>query len=311
MSRGYFMHVVWEQRGRRYVASFLPVDPSSSHAVLSPSAVRVLKALDVPRTLGELAKILGMTPQAVHYHLKRLVELGIVRVEGTAEKKAYVRSADAYGVVLGRHEALQSHVPRPIERFFSPLARGGVFRSVIVVGAPDPHGFYLQRARDGHYSGVLGLFLGRYFAFSGFPVRVDTDILAGWDERDLLLVGGPVSNVISFELAEKTGRFFDLQRPWMIIGRRTVYTEQNVGIISKQRYRGHWYIMLAGVSALGTKAAVIALTQRWEELLTKYPGGEYYWIVQGMDKNGDGQIDLIKVLEQGAPQRASGRDTQR
>ncbi len=283
------------------MASFYPLDTSRASTVLSPTAIRILKALDTPKPLNELAKTLNMSPQAVYYHLKKLVDAGLVHVERITEKKAYVRSADAYGVVLGKHEALRFHVPRPIEAFFHPLAREGMWKAIIVVGAPDPHGFYLQRARDGHYSGVLGMFLGKYFAFSGFPVRVDSDMLAGWEDYDLLLLGGPVSNVVSFELTERTGKFFDLQRPWMIVGKRTVYTEQNIGVIAKQKHNSHWYIMLAGVSALGTKAAVIALTQRWEELLTRYRGGEHYWIVQGMDKDGDGQIDMVKLLEHGSP----------
>ncbi len=291
------MQLVWEEGGRRYVASFRPVGEG-----LSASALRILRLLDTPKTLAELAAEIGTTPQAVFYHVKRLRKAGLVRVVGKGGRQAYVRTADAYGVVFRRREAIPSApVPRAIHRFFSPLVEDGRWTATIVVGAPDPHGMYLQRARDGHYAGALGFFLGRYFSFSGFPVRVDTDMLTEWQMRDLLLLGGPVSNVVSLELVERRKAFFDLDRPWMILGRRGQYTDQNVGIIAKLNVGNHWYILLAGVSALGTKASVYALIHGWEELLPKYRDGEYYWIVAGLDRDGDGQIDMTEVLEHGTP----------
>ena len=294
------VHLVWEERGKKLRADFHKLHPDVASSVLSPTAYRILQSLEEPKTLTDLAQELSLTPQAVLYHLKKLLRSGSVT---KFPDGSYVRSADAYGVILKGREVAPAHVPRAIEEFFSPFAEGGMWRATIVVGVPDPHGYYLQRARDGHYVGVLGFFLGRYFSFKGFPVRVDTDVSYLWRERDLVLIGGPVSNTVTFELVEETGLFFDPERPWSLKGKK-LHTEGNVGLVAKVEHGGRWYLLLAGISALGTKASILALSGYWESLLPSYPGGEYYWIVQGVDVNGDGEIDTITVLEHGVPRKS-------
>ncbi len=289
------MQLVWEERGRTYTASFKEVEKAFVKDVFRETAIRILELIDKPKSLSEIAEELNITPQTALYHLRRLRKANAVTVENG---RFYRRISDAYGVILARKEAKGKTAPRYLERFFHPFAKNGVWTSKIVVGAPDPHGYYLQRARDGHYATVLGMFIGRYFDVRGFPVKVDTDVSYLWKEEDLVLIGGPVANTITFELVEERNVFFDVEKPWMLKGRK-VYTAENVGLIAKVNLEDRWYLLLAGISALGTKASVMALTSHTEELLTKYDEGEFYWIVEGLDKDGDGTIDTVRVLEWG------------
>ena len=56
-----------------------------AEALLKPQRVEVLRQLAEPRTCSEVAEALGQTPQRVYYHVKRLVEAGLV--DQVAERK--------------------------------------------------------------------------------------------------------------------------------------------------------------------------------------------------------------------------------
>ncbi|MFB9903183.1 helix-turn-helix domain-containing protein [Allokutzneria oryzae] len=72
-----------------------------AEALLKPQRVEVLRRLAEPRTCTELAQLLGQTPQRVYYHVKRLVEAGLVaqvaerRVRGITEG-SYQATARSY-----------------------------------------------------------------------------------------------------------------------------------------------------------------------------------------------------------------------
>jgi len=53
-------------------------DIEQAEALLKPARVDVLRRLAEPRSCTEVAAELGQTPQRVYYHVKRLVEAGLV-----------------------------------------------------------------------------------------------------------------------------------------------------------------------------------------------------------------------------------------
>ncbi len=272
---------------------------------ISATKLKILEALkEQPRTLGEIAEMLGTTEQNAYHHLRALADSGIVLVD-YGERKRYRLGAEAFGYVLRMDRPFKGRTtPGAIDAFFKPLAEDGALKTNIVVGAPDPHGAFMQRARDGHYVGVLGLFLGRFFTFDNFPVMVDTDVRAErLLDKNLILLGGPAANTATWELLDQRKIFFDVDNPWMIRGKKDVYGDDNYGLVAKFRNpydENNWIILLAGVRAVGTKAAVIALTNYWEQILSNYrEDREFYWIVQGFDRNADGHIDFIQVKEYG------------
>ncbi|MFY1674665.1 helix-turn-helix domain-containing protein [Plantactinospora sp. WMMB334] len=72
-----------------------------AETLLKPQRIEVLRQLAEPHTCTEVATQLGQTPQRVYYHVKRLVEAGLVdqvserRVRGIAEG-IYQASARSY-----------------------------------------------------------------------------------------------------------------------------------------------------------------------------------------------------------------------
>ncbi|KAB8188130.1 winged helix-turn-helix domain-containing protein [Microbispora catharanthi] len=72
-----------------------------AEALLKPQRIEVLRQLAEPRTCTEVAAVLDQTPQRVYYHVKRLVEAGLVdqvserRVRGITEG-IYQASARSY-----------------------------------------------------------------------------------------------------------------------------------------------------------------------------------------------------------------------
>ncbi|NPA76442.1 MAG: helix-turn-helix domain-containing protein [Candidatus Diapherotrites archaeon] len=272
---------------------------------VSETKLQILRTIkDRPKDLTSIAKEVGTTEQNAHYHLRALIDAGIVEVVH-GERKLYTVATDAFGYVIRQGRPYRGRTtPQMIEHFFAPLAEDGRLRTNIVVGAPDPHGVFMQRARDGHYVGVLGLFLGQFFSFEDFPVMVDTDVRA---ERligeNLILLGGPAANTATWELLDQKKIFFNVDNPWAIRGKHDIYADDNYGLVAKFRNpynEKNWVILLAGVRAVGTKAAVIALTNYWEQILANYrENREYYWIVQGFDRNADGHVDVIQVKEYG------------
>ncbi|WP_326645170.1 helix-turn-helix domain-containing protein [Streptosporangium sp. NBC_01755] len=72
-----------------------------AEALLKPQRIEVLRKLAEPRSCTEVAALLDQTPQRVYYHVKRLVEAGLVtqvserRVRGIHEG-VYQASARSY-----------------------------------------------------------------------------------------------------------------------------------------------------------------------------------------------------------------------
>src|SRR5256885_2461084 len=70
-----------------------------AETLLKPQRVEVLRQLAEPRTCTEIAAELGQTPQRVYYHVKRLVDAGLV--EQVSQRK-----------VRGIHEGIYQAVAR-------------------------------------------------------------------------------------------------------------------------------------------------------------------------------------------------------
>jgi len=167
-----------------------------------------------------------------------------------------------------------------------------------------PHGPFLSVAADGHYGFQLGLFLGRYVEMpSDFMVRLDVDVKSEkLFTANMILLGGPGTNIITAMVNNSLSIKFPEHNYWAgVLTPRQTYTSEFVGIVAKTPNPFNpqkTVITLAGPRAAGTKAAVVALTQKWEELLSEYDGREKWAaVVQGLDLDGDGKIDSVEVLE--------------
>jgi DNA-binding transcriptional ArsR family regulator len=269
----------------------------------------------------EIAKKLSLHEQKVYYHIRKLAESGAIVVTKEEKKKGatakyYKITSPAFGIefpegyrvirnlcLLGTEQKLQA--------FFKEFLDDGVFDGKIVVGSPQPHGPFKTSARDGHYAAHLAFFLGQFLKIpTEFAVKLDVDMKVEKEEKNnLILVGGPGTNLVTQEINEYLPIKFIMQsndQGFLLGGlssKKTmqVYTSDMTGLIAKIENpwdRTKKIIVLAGNKAVGTKACVIALTNFWRTTLQKYLSEDTFSVViQGFDLDGDGKVDSIEVRE--------------
>jgi len=294
---------------------FLVSDPGDLDTISSPLAWKILEELKKkPDFPGSLAKRMKLHEQKIYYHIRRLTSAGILRVVKEEQRrggtcKYYAPVAEAFGIQL-RGKGTQSFdipsvAPPKLREFLEDFSKDGVLDSLVVVGSPQPHGPFLTVARDSPYAVQLGLRLGQMFTPpKGLALRLDTEVKAeSLEKNNLILVGGPVANIMSLDVNEGTKIRFEWREIWRIRSEITnrIYTEENSGLIAKISNpwkEGRKLLLLWGLHYTGTLAAILGLTQYSEKVLKDYiVDEEFYRVVLGLDKDGDGKLDDVEILE--------------
>ena len=289
--------------------------PERVAALTSPLAWRIMQELakspDYPNALAERLKV---HEQKIYYHVRRLEAAGLLEVlreepKRGASARILAPTAEAFAIVLkGRGNPVASPMlPHAgvVARFLEEFTRDGVFDGSIVVGSPYTHGPFNTTARDSPYAVELGFFLGRLFApRKGLVVRLDTEVKAlGPGKEDMILVGGPVANIITMDVNPHLAVNFDWKQVWRMESSRTrrPYADEQVGLIAK--VKNPWapsrvIVLLSGLHAVGTMAAILGLTRFADEVLDGFaPGEDFYRVVAGQDRDGDGRLDAVSILE--------------
>jgi DNA-binding transcriptional ArsR family regulator len=296
-------------------------DPEKLKTILNKLSWKILQLLSEKEMYPmEVAKKLGIHEQKVYYHIRKLAKAGAIKVVREEEKKGavakYYRAVfPAMGVELPFgyqkiNRISATKIDEKMQQFLDPFIKDGVFDGKIIVGSPDPHGPFKARARDGHYTAHLTLFLGQFVNLpEDFPIKLDVDVKAEKEEvNNLILVGGPGTNLITQEFNEFLPIRFNMiasEHGFLLGGlvsekTRKVYTADNMGVIARIRNplnSNKSVIVLAGNKAVGTKACVLALTNFWKKTLKSFGEERFAVVIQGFDLDGDGKVDSIEVLE--------------
>jgi hypothetical protein len=297
-------------------------DPEKLKSVLNKLSWKILQILSEKEMYPmEVARKLGVHEQKVYYHIRKLVKAKAIKVVREEEKKGatakyYKATFPAAGIELpfGRQKLNSfpvNSIDDKMKQFLSPIIKGSSFDGKIVVGSPDPHGPFKAKARDGHYAAYLTFFLGQFVDLpEDFPIKLDVDVKAEKEENNnLILVGGPGTNLITQELNEFLSIRFNMmpsEHGYLLgglVSEKTgkVYTADTMGLIA--RIANPWnktkkVIVLAGNKAIGTKACVLALTKFWKKTLKNFGDEEKFAaVIQGFDFDGDGKVDSVEVLE--------------
>jgi hypothetical protein len=259
----------------------------------------------------EMARALGLSEQTVYYHVRRLTAAGLLEVVGTTPLRGAVAkklSASSDGIaVLFRSSHTKARLatkPSLLASVFREFLTDHVFNGFLVVGSPEPHGPFRAAARDGHYSAELGFALGGLASISGdFVVRLDTDVkVEKAYDANLVLFGGPATNVLTAELNRLLPVRFDESNYWAGLtddaGRRfNGETDAVVAKLPSPFKDGRHIVVLAGIRHEGTKSAVIGLTRQPDEVLGGYSGQDTFArVIKGYDQDGDGRVDRVDVL---------------
>lgn len=298
-------------------------DPQKLKMMLNRLSWKILTMLSEQEMYPlEIAKTLGIHEQKVYYHIRKLAKAGAIVVAREEEKKGaiakyYKPVSQAFGIELSQtYQKLKGPslltVDEHIQRFFREfMDENGSFNGKIVVGSPTPHGPFRTSARDGHYASYLTFFLGQFMKMpEEFAIKLDIDVKAEKEERNnLLLVGGPGTNLLTQEVNEYLPIKFNMQPSEQgflfggLFSKKTsrVYTADVAGLVAK--IANPWdnskrVIVLAGNKAVGTKACVLAVTNYWKKTLKDYNGEETFArVIQGLDLDSDGKVDSAEVLE--------------
>jgi DNA-binding transcriptional ArsR family regulator len=314
-----------EEGGKRQKVKEIAVleDSQKLKMILNRLSWRILVMLSEKEMYPlQIAKNLGVHEQKVYYHIRKLVKAGAIVVAREEERKGaiakyYKPVSSAFGIELPQgYRVLQkpstTDIDEQTRRFFKEFtAEDDTFQGKIVVGSPTPHGPFKTSARDGHYASHLTFFLGQLSRLPDeFAIKLDVDVKAEKEEKNnLILVGGPGTNLLTQEVNDYLPIRFDMQPSKEgflfggLVSRKTsnVYTSDVVGLVAK--IVNPWdntkrVIVLAGNKAVGTKACVLALTNFCNKTLKKYDGGDVFaTVIQGFDLDGDGKVDSIEILE--------------
>ncbi|MEM1525140.1 MAG: helix-turn-helix domain-containing protein [Nitrososphaerales archaeon] len=293
-------------------------NPQHLKPILNPISWKILSIIaKKPMYPAGIAKALGIYEQTVYYHIRRLEKAGHITVEKQenirgALAKYYRIVSPAFGVELPSGESefdftRRLTFNRQLLMFFEPFIKNDEFDGLIVVGSPEPHGPNKTCARDGHYGIQLALLIGQLCKMpKRFAVKLDVDVKIEKEEgNNMILIGGPGTNLITAEINRYLPIHFDEHNYWAgLKDKRSgyVYNTDRDGIIAKIKNpfnRSNSIIVLAGIRHVGTKSAVIALCNFYEEVLKNYNGEEEWAVaIRGFDLDGDGKVDAIETLTQ-------------
>ena len=303
-----------ELREARAKRVLVESDPKDFFPAASGLGHKILKLLargpDYP---SNIARELKLYHQTAYYHMKRLEKAGLVvrasrkDVRG-GKAQLYALSSDGYAVefdVRGEELKVPSSFSRPARfgRFFDEfISPKGELDGWIVVGSPEAHGPNRTQGRDGHYAIQLGFALGQFVSIPRtFPVKLDVDLKAEkLQGSNLIVVGGPRTNVISAELNQYLPVRFSEEGFFGSIvdqsGRK--YLSEFEALLAKVKNpwdRSKVCVIAAGLSGAATKGAVIGLTNMAEQVLAGYSGGDFGVVLRGLDMDGDGKVDSAEI----------------
>ncbi len=286
------------------------VSANQLKAMQSELAQRILRALaQKPSYAMSLARDLRVHEQKVYYHLRNLEKKGIIRqvrkefVHGT-QATFYAPSAAAFVLALREFEESPGLGVSKVD-FLAPIIENGELDGVIIVGSPEPHGPDMARSRDGYYGMDLALFLGTFLRGERkLSVRLDTEVRTEDLQGNLILIGGPVVNLIMGKVNDKLPIRFDKSSNWAIKSDVSgkFYRSDECGIIVKAKNPFNpkkWVLVVAGKRYAGTRAVTIGFLRHFQELTqgNQVDRKVAARVVEGLDKDGDGIVDDARFVE--------------
>jgi len=279
--------------------------------LLNKNAEKIIKLLlKKPCSPNEISTILKMHEQSVYYYIRKLREAGIIDVineiskRGFLEKVYSVTNKKILNLIKYNEKEYKKKDTKILENIFKEFFVGGYFNGYIVVGSPLQHGPFLTIARDIHYASQLSFILGNIGYINkdkGIIVKLDTEIKAErLEKNNLILIGGPLSNIISYEINSFLKIKFGWDKIWMIKGEKD-YSDEECCLIAKVKNPfdiTKKVFIIAGCRYQGTRSGIIGITNYSEKIFKNLAKkDEFYVVIKGYDRNGDGIEDEIKVLE--------------
>jgi DNA-binding transcriptional ArsR family regulator len=288
----------------------LVIEPKNLNVLNSELSLKILQEISKkPSCAMDVARKLKQHEQKIYYHLRRLEKAGIIKILRTEERvgavaKIYSVSSPFISVKLFDGDSI-TNVKTKIKEveFFKPFIENGKLNATIVIGSPDPHGKYGAQASDGNAAIDLALFIGTLLESSSPNYKIDTHVRERDLQNNLILIGGPKANMLIERINNKLPIYFDTKHEFNIVSTfsKTVYTDDDIGIIVKMKSpfaRDKEILVLSGRRFKGTRAAIVAIIKHLKKISdgNKF-NGCLARVVRGIDRDSDGIIDDIEILE--------------
>ncbi len=286
----------------------LVVKPKNFSVLNSELSLKILHELSKqPQCAMDVARKLKQHEQKIYYHMRRLEQSGIIKLERTEERvgalaKLYSVHSPFVSVKLFEGEYLADVKTKAKElEFFKPFIENGKMNATIVVGSPDPHGKYGAQASDGFCAIDLGLFLGTFLDRVQPNYVLDTEMHEADWKNNLILIGGPKANMMVEKINKRMPIYFDDKHEWDIVSTasKAIYSGDDIGIIVKMKNpfaKDKEILVLSGKRFKGTRAAIIAVVKHMREI-EKLSKTSVARVVRGIDRDSDGRIDEAEFLE--------------
>jgi len=261
---------------------------------ISREILRLLSEREM--SISEIAKEMNKSEQLISYYVnKKLKEfLEVIRVNNKVKYKAYKAY---YDIVNEKEDFVYQRFEK---KNLEPFIEDNSLNCIIVVGSPIPHGPFSASSRDLHYVGFLMSYLGKFFDKTKYEdfIRLDIDVnRENLLEENLILLGGPVANYITYRINVSLKVRFLQEYNWDIYsdftGKR--YSDELSGLIAniKNPFNPEKrIILLAGKRAIGTKIAVKYFISNELDL-----SKDFYIVINGIDEDSDGKPEKVVETE--------------
>lgn len=304
-------YILTNKKNKFYLKKTSLLDERKISVLSNPLRLKILREISKkPKYPAQIAEKLELHEQKIYYHIKKLLEKGIIEINKKKEvrggiAKYYKPTRSAFTLDLGGKEReITKLTEKSYNDFLEPFISNGNLNSYLIVGSPDPHGKYKSRGTDGFCAIDLGILLGSFTKIHSFPVyKLDTELKEKEKGKNLIIIGGPKTNKIMDEVNDELPIRFE-RNSWDIVSdlSQKKYSEQGHGIIVKKENpfnSKNKILIIAGKRFTGTKASILALVNNLEELSkgNKYNKKVNAKVVWGYDKKGDGSIDSVEILE--------------
>jgi DNA-binding transcriptional ArsR family regulator len=284
--------------------------PGILNAVANPLGFRIFQMLSSPRCPMDIARKLGEHEQKIYYHINKFRRRGLVEEVRSEKRKGtiakfYQAKDNAFVVKLG--DSGWERLDRPFQerkRSMEPFVVRGRPDFIIVVGSPDPHGPWKERALDSPTAIDLALFIGTFISEMVAPnYKLDIEMRENDLRKNLILVGGPLVNMITRKINKSLPVNFDLANK-NIVSRisNNVYRDDQFGsinLVENPWNRAKKILVFAGKRFPGTRAAILAFMNDPEKILrgNRFDKSKVSRVVRGYDIGGDGIIDSAEIME--------------